>query len=180
MCKDPEGTAPTNGGFEPQICSQIKVTDFEYQGIEGWINGMLFGSADGTSVDASSIVGLINSGTSGKFSEDQNKFLHQTKYPIVALLRKTSNPEARMSIARRLRVGIRDCIAAELGAALYKSASAVGNNNSYLLTDESKQNVERLRNDFMDRQTSCDHDRSVLETVQLLNEAAVLNSVTNR
>lgn len=179
-CVDPNGTTPTNGGYEPQICSQIKVDDFQYQGIEGWINGMLFGSADDTSVDPSSIVGLLNSGTSGTFSEDQNKFLHQANYPIVALLRKTSNPEARKSMARRMRVGIRDCIAAQLGAALYKSASSVGNNNSYLLTDESKQNIERLRNDFLERQKSCDHDRSVLEIAQLLNEAAVLNSVTNR
>ncbi|ALK99941.1 conjugal transfer protein TraH [Massilia sp. WF1] len=179
-CLDPNGTTPSSGGFDPQICTQIKVEDFNYQGIEGWINGMLFGSPDDTSIDPASIVGIINSGTSGQFSTAQLQFLHQANYPIIALLQKTSNPEARKSMARRMRVGIRNCVAAQLGGALYRAASSIGNNNSYVLTDEAKQNIERLRNDFMERQQSCDHDRSVLEIAQLLNQAAILNSVTNR
>jgi conjugative transfer pilus assembly protein TraH len=180
-CVDPNGTAPsTSGGFDPQICSQIRVDDFSYSGIDGWINSMLFGSPDGTADDPSSIVGLINSQTTARFSTAQLQFLHQANYPIIALLQKTSNPEARKSMARRMRVGIRNCVAAQLGNALYRSAVAVGNNNSYILTDEATQNVERLRNDFMQRQHDCDHDRSVLEIAQLLNEAAILNSVSNR
>jgi len=179
-CLDPTGTAPSSGGFDPQICSQIRVTDFNYQGIEGWINSMLFGSPDDTGVDPASIVGIINSGTSGQFTTAQLQFLHQANYPIIALLQKTSNPEARKSMARRMRVGIRNCVAAQLGSALYRGAAAVGNNNSYVLTDEAKHNVERLRNDFLERQQSCDHDRSVLEIAQMLNQAAILNGFTNR
>jgi hypothetical protein len=95
-------------------------------------------------------------------------------------LQKTSNPEARKGMARRMRVGIRNCVAAQLGAALYRSASAIGNNNSYALTDVAQQNIERLRNDYKAHQTSCDHDRSVLEIAQLINQAAILNSVTNK
>jgi len=179
-CLDPAGTAPSSGGFDPQICSQIRVTDFNYQGIEGWINSMLFGSPDDTGVDPASIVGIINSGTSGQFTTAQLQFLHQANYPIIALLQKTSNPEARKSMARRMRVGIRNCVAAQLGSALYRGAAAVGNNNSYVLTDEAKHNIERLRNDFLERQQSCDHDRSVLEIAQMLNQAAILNGFTNR
>lgn len=180
QCVDPDGTVPSNGGFDPQICSQMKVADFNYQGIEGWINNMLFGSPDDTTVDATSILGVINGGTSAQFSTAQMKFLQQTRYPLIPLMQKTSNPDARVSIARRLRVGIRNCVAAQLGSALYRSASAIGNNNSYRLTEEAKQNIERLRADVLSRQQSCDHDRSVLETVELLNQAAVLNSSTNR
>lgn len=180
-CIDPTGTAPSSGGgFDRQICSQIKVDNFSYQGIEGWINNMLFGSPDDSAVDLSSIVGIINGQTTAQFSTGQLQFLHQANYPIIALLQKTSNTEARKSMARRMRVGIRDCVAAQLGKALYRSAAAVGNNNSYVLTDEAKQNVERLRNDALQRQHDCDHDRSVLEIAQLLNQAAILNGSANR
>jgi conjugative transfer pilus assembly protein TraH len=180
-CLDPTGTAPSSsGGFDRQICSQVKVDDFSYQGIEGWINGMLFGSPDDTTVDPSSIVGIINSQASARFSPAQMQFLHQASYPVIALLQKTSNPEARKSMARRMRVGIRDCVAAQLGNALYRAAAAVGNNNSYVLTDEARQNMERLRTDAMQRQHDCDHDRSVLEIAQLLNQAAILNGSANR
>jgi conjugative transfer pilus assembly protein TraH len=180
-CVDPTGTTPTStGGFERQICSQVKVDNFTYQGIEGWVNNMLFGSPDDTAVGPSSIVGIINSQTTAQFSTAQLQFLHQANYPIIALLQKTSNPEARKSMARRMRVGIRNCVSAQLGKALYRAAAAVGNNNSYVLTDVAEKNVERLRNDTMQRQHDCDHDRSVLEIAQLLNQAAILNGSTNR
>jgi conjugative transfer pilus assembly protein TraH len=180
-CLDPTGTAPSSsGGFDRQICSQIKVEDFTYQGIDGWVNNMLFGSPDDTAVDPASIVGIINGGATAQFSSAQMQFLHQANYPIIALLQKTSNPEARKSMARRMRVGIRNCVAGQLGHALYRAAAAVGNNNSYALTDEARQNVERLRNDAMQRQHDCDHDRSVLEIAQLLNQAAILNGSANR
>jgi len=154
-CLDPSGTAPSSGGFYPQICSQIRVDDFNYQGIEGWINSMLFGSPDDTGVNPASIVGIVNSGTSGQFTTAQLQFLHQANYPNIALLQKTSNPEARKSTARRMRVGIRNCVAAQPGSALYRGAAAVGNNNSYVLTDKAEHNIERLRNDFLKRQQSC-------------------------
>lgn len=179
-CLDPSGSPVSGGGFDPQICSKMQVTNFNYQGIEGWINSMLFGSPDDSALDPASIVGIINSGSSGQFSAAQLRFLHQANYPIIALLQKTSNPEARKSMARRMRVGIRDCVAAQLGNALYRSVSSIGNNNSYVLTDEAKQNVELLRADTTRHQSDCDHDRSVLEIAQLLNQAAVLNSSTNR
>jgi conjugative transfer pilus assembly protein TraH len=180
-CLDPAGSMPSSsGGFDRQLCSQIRVDNFSYQGIDGWINSMLFGSSDDTTVEPSSIVGLMNGQATARFSSTQMQFLHQANYPIVALLQKTSNPEARQSMARRMRVGIRNCVAAQLGKALYRAAAAVGNNNSYLLADEAKQNVERLRNDAMQRQYDCDHDRSVLEIAQLLNQAAILNGSANR
>jgi conjugative transfer pilus assembly protein TraH len=141
---------------------------------------MLFGGPDDTALDPGSIVGLVNSGASGRFTATQLQFLHQANYPVIALLQKTSNPEARKSMARRMRVGIRDCVTAQLGVALYGAASAVGNNNSFVLTDEAKQNIERLRLDYLQRQYSCDHDRSVLEIAELLNQAAMLGSTTNR
>ena len=180
-CLDPAGTEPSSsGGFDRQICSRIKVDAFSYPGIDGWINNMLFGSPDDTDVDPSSIVGLINSQATARFSSAQMQFLHQANYPVIALLQKTSNPEARKSMARRMRIGIRNCVAAQLGSALYRAAAAVGNNNSYILTDEARQNVERLRDDTTRRQHDCDHDRSVLEIAQLLNQAAILNGTTNR
>ena len=177
-CKDPAGTTPSSpGGFEAQICSSMMVEDRAYEGIEGWINNMLFGSPDETTLDPASIVGLINGGASAQFTSAQMKFLHQANYPIVALLQKTSNPEARKSMARKMRVGIRDCVAAQIGRALYRSAASIGDNNSYNLNDEVKANIERLRVDFMKRQSDCDHDRSVLEIAQLVNQAAVLTAI---
>jgi hypothetical protein len=68
----------------------------------------------------------------------------------------------------------------QLGSALHRSAAGIGNGNSYTLTNESKDNIERLRVDTMQRQHDCDNDRSVLEIAQLINEAATLNGSTTR
>lgn len=179
-CVNPAGNGTGNGGFDPQVCTVMKTDLFNYEGISGWANNMLFGSADDTSLSPSSILGIVNSGSSGKFSPAQVKFIHQAGLPIVGLLQKTSNPEFRMKIARRLRVPIEDCIAAELGVALYKAALGIQNNNSYVISEEVKKNIDQIRTDYLARQSACVHDRSLLEITQQLNQAAILTGNNNR
>lgn len=179
-CINPAGAGITNGGFDPQVCTQMKLKNFNYEGISGWINKMLFGSPDDSSVSSASIMGKVNSGSSATFTSAQVKFIHQAGLPIVGLLQKTSNPEARMKIARRLRVPITDCVAAQLGVALYKAANGLQNNNSYVISDAVKKNIDTLRVDYMARQDACARDRTLLEITQQLNQAAILTGNNNR
>lgn len=179
-CINPGGKGTSNGGFDPQVCTIMRTDLFNYEGITGWANSMLFGSPDDTTLSPTSILGVVNSGSSGKFSPAQIRFIHQAGLPIVGLLQKTSNPDFRMKIARRLRVPIEDCISAELGVALYKAAIGIQNNNSYVISDAVRKNIDQLRTDYLARQSACVHDRSLLEITQQLNQAAILTGNNNR
>lgn len=179
-CVNPSGIGISNGGFDPQVCTQMKLSNFNYEGIQGWINNMLFGSPDDSAIDPDSIMGKVNGGASRSFTAPQIRFIHQAGLPIVGLLQKTSNPDTRMKIARRLRVPISDCVAAQLGVALYKAANGIRNNNSYVLSEDVKKNIDMLREDYMAKQDACAHDRSLLEITQQLNQAAMLTGNNNR
>lgn len=179
-CVNPAGAGISNGGFDPQVCTQMKLANFNYEGITGWINSMLFGSPDDSALDPASIMGKVNGGASATFTAAQIRFIHQAGLPIVGLLQKTSNPDARMKIARRLSVPIQDCVAAQLGIAIYKAANGIQNNNTYVLSDSVKKNIDNLRTDYMARQDACVRDRSLLEITQQLNQAAMLTGNNNR
>ncbi len=177
-CANPTGAGVPNGGFDPQICTQMQKTNFNYQGIQGWVNQMLFGSVTSSTVDPSSIVGKINGGQMFSFTTTQIQFMQQSGLPVIALLSKTSNPKYRVSMAERLGFYLSDCVAARFGEALYKSANSVEYGNSHILSEESKRNIESLRKDYMDRQTACVKDNTVLKIAQELSVAATLNGNT--
>ena len=167
-----------NGGFDPQICTQMQKANFNYQGIQGWVNQMLFGSVTSGTVDPASIVGKINSGQMFSFTTTQIQFMQQSGLPVIALLSKTSNPQYRVSMAERLGFYLSDCVAARFGEALYKSANSVEYGNSHILNEEAKRNIENLRKDYMDRQTACVKDNTVLKIAQELSTSATLNGNT--
>jgi conjugative transfer pilus assembly protein TraH len=177
-CANPSGAGVPNGGFDPQICTQMQKTNFNYQGIQGWVNQMLFGSVTAGTVDPSSIVGKINGGQMFSFTTTQIQFMQQSGLPVIALLSKTSNPQYRVSMAERLGFYLSDCVAARFGEALYKSANSVEYGNSHILNEESKRNIENLRKDYMDRQTACVKDNTVLKIAQELSVSATLNGNT--
>lgn len=178
-CMNPLGAGVANGGFDPQVCTKMQREDFAYPGIAGWANTMMFGSPTDTTVSATSILGLMNSGASGKFTTAQVQFIKQTGIPLVGLMSKTSNPDFRRTIAIRLLEPVKDCVAASMGLAMYKAALGIQNNNSYVLSDDVKRNIDRLRTDYMTRENACVRDKSKLEITQLLNEAAKLTSGKN-
>jgi len=174
-CLNPNGTG-NSSDTDQQPCTQMQTTTLDYQGIEGWVNNSLFGSNDGSAPTDTSIVGMVNSQTSGKFTSAQNQFQHQAGMPVVALMSKITDPNARLDIANMLKQPIINCVAAQMGMALYKSANLIQANNSYQLGDEVKRNIEHLRKDYLDKEKLCLNDRSRLRVMQMIDLAARLNS----
>ncbi|OYU42353.1 MAG: hypothetical protein CFE44_24470, partial [Burkholderiales bacterium PBB4] len=149
--------------------------DFNYPGFEGWVNTMLFGSPTSGTVDASSIVGKINGQQKLNFSEQQIKFIKASGLPVIPLLTKTSNPEARIQMARKLGSSLTTCISAGFGEALFKAARSIKYGNSHEMSDDVIRNTENLRVDYMDKQKACNDDYPVLKLAQQLTASATLN-----
>ncbi len=167
-CLDPQGSGVPNGGFDPQICTQMQKENFHYHGIEGWVNKMLFGSATVYPVESSSIVGKVNAGARLQWTPAQVQFMNQSGLPVVPLLLRTSSPEARIGIAQRLGVWLTDCIAARFGEAIYKAANTVEYGHSHEITAEIRANIESIRTDYMARQNACLKEKTVLGITQEL------------
>ena len=174
-CLNPNGSGVSSDA-DAQPCTQMQTVAYNYQGIEGWVNNMLFGSNDGSAPTENSIVGKANSENSGKFTAEQNQFQHQAGMPVVALMSKISDPNARLDIANMLKQPIINCVAAQIGQALYKAANGIQANNSYQLGDDVRTNIERIRKDYLEKQNQCLNDRSRLHVMQMIDLAARLNS----
>lgn len=179
-CVNPDGTAPTNGGYDYQKCTIMKREDYHYKGIKGWINMMMFGSPDDSTLEPDSIVGRMSYGGSSSLTAEQIKFIKQANVPLIGLLQKTSNPTTRLKIARMLRTPIENCVAAQLGVALYKSANSIGNNNTYDIGPDSKAEIQRLRDDYTGKQVACANDKNVLDVIQMLNGQTSLTTTATR
>ena len=168
-CVNPSGSIA--GGIDAQICTQMQVVSFNYQGIEGWVNTMLFGQADpANGVSGSSIVGQVNSGTSTSFTTAQVQFMKQAGVPLAALLSKTSNPNTRVAIAQRLAPHIVDCVASHMGEVLYKGANLIQTSTGFDLTDDERDRIKQLRGDYLVKQTACNNSDVMLKIVTEINE----------
>lgn len=168
-CVNPSGSV--FGGIDDQICTQMQVFSFNYQGIEGWVNTMLFGQPDpADGVSSSSIVGQANSGQSTNFTTAQIQFMQQTGVPLAALLAKTSNPNTRIAIAQRLAPHIVDCVAAHIGEVLYKGANLIQTSTGFDLTQDEKDRIKQLRTDYMAKETACNNSDVLLKIVTEINE----------
>lgn len=169
-CTNPSGTAPSNGGFDPQICTSMQRTDFNYVGIRGWVNQMLFGSGDGLTVTNSSILGKFSSGSSMTFTQAQRQFIQQSGVPVMGLLSKTSDVH-RLGVAIKLSTPVTDCISANFANAIYKALNGIRANNDFDLPKDVVANIDNIRKDAIRYSQLCYSDKSVLEVVQHLNAA---------
>jgi conjugative transfer pilus assembly protein TraH len=169
QCMNPNGSV--SGGVDNQICTQMQQVNFNYPGIRGWVNSMLFGSADpALAITSTSIIGQVNSGASTAFSASQIQFMQQAGVPLSALLTKTSNPNTRVAIAQRLVPHIVDCVASRVGEALYKGANLIQTSTGYDLNEDQKSHIKQLRADFLDKRTACDNSDVMLKIVTEINE----------
>ena len=186
-CENPSGYGTPDGGFDAQVCTQMQTINFNYYGVQGWVNTMLFGSADPTtSITADSIIGIATSGNSFglgsaangglSLSSAQVQFLKQAGVPLIPLLAKTTNPAYRIAMAQRLSPYITDCVAARLGEALYKGANGIQNSSGYALSADIKQRIGQIRSDYLAKQTSCLSDTRVLQLITEINEATKMKS----
>jgi conjugative transfer pilus assembly protein TraH len=168
-CANPSGSV--FGGIDDQICTQMQVFQFNYQGIDGWVNTMLFGQPDpADGVSSSSIVGQTNSGQSTNFTTAQIQFMQQTGVPLAALLAKTSNPNTRIAIAQRLAPHIVDCVAAHMGEVLYKGANLIQTSTGFDLNQDEKDHIKQLRSDYMAKESACNNSDVLLKIVTEINE----------
>ena len=190
-CVNPAGSGTPNGGFDPQVCTQMKKDNFTYEGIAGWVNTSLFGTADPSAQPtADSIVGKLNSGSSVDVSgtstastaltATQNQFIHQSGIPFIPLLTKTSNPAMRIAIAQQMAPYITHCIAARIGEVLYKGANGIQDSTGYTLSRDQKLAIESLRLDYMDQQKLCTQSDRFERVLQTLNAATKLRAGSNR
>lgn len=186
-CVNPNGYGTPDGGFDPQPCTQMQKINFNYTGIQGWVYQNLFGNTDpGQGITSTSILGMATSGQSfglngktaagGGLTAAQQKFLKQAGVPLIPLLSKTSNPDTRIAIALRLSNYIVDCVAARMGEALYKGASGILATDGLTLTNDVKQNINNIRDDYLAKQKSCLSDNHLLQIISELNEGTRLRS----
>ena len=179
QCQNPSGSV--FGGIDNQPCTIMQVKDFNYPGIQGYVNTMLFGNADpALPATANSIVGEANGGASTNFTPAQIQFIHQMGTPLAALLTKTSNPNTRAGIARRLQPLIVDCIASRMGEVLFKGANLIQTTTGFSLDDDQKKNIASLRTDYLAYQSRCDEGDTLHKIVGELNDDAKLMSTSNR
>lgn len=175
LCVDKDGSGLDTGGFDPQICTAMQATDFNYQGIKGWVYQNVFGSPDAMAVTSESILGKYNSGgASITLSDTQKQFLLVSNQPFISLFSRAYSQTAREQIARKLSQPLVDCVAARMGGAIYHAANSIGNGNSYVISDAIKQNIERLRIDQKDMQQRCDNDEAALKVVQSVIQSTQL------
>ena len=190
-CVNPQGTGTTGGGFDPQICTSMQVSNFTYEGIEGWVNTTLFGSADiSAQPTADSIVGIFNSGQSvnmsgaanggNSLSASQIQFIHLVGVPFIPLMTRTNNPNTRLQIAQQLSPYITECVAAKMGEVLYRGANEIQNSTGYEIDKDQKHNLDDLRTDYLHYQYDCNNSGAFLRILQTLNAATRFNAGSNK
>jgi conjugative transfer pilus assembly protein TraH len=182
QCVNPSGTSTgVPGAVDPQICTSMQTTNYNYPGIRAYVNTMLYGNADpAAGITPSSMLGQMNSGSSVSMTPGQIRFLNTLGIPLVGLLSKTSNLSVRQAITQRLSDHIVTCAAAGVGEGIWKSltASQTGGQNS--LSDAVKANVERLRKDVNRYEDICANDHRVLDIASELEASMRLPSSNAR
>jgi len=156
--------------------------NFNYSGVRGWVNSVLFGSADALSITPESILGKLNN-NKGKnliLSDAQRSFVSSAGQPVLNLLMKARRNDDRISIALKLRTPIENCVVAELGRALVRSSSALTDANSFEMSSDIVANRDHLREDTLGYIKACAEDRAKENIVQYMNDATTLMSHTNK
>jgi len=178
QCMNPLGSTTAGVNTDPQICTKMQKSSYNYVGIKGWVNTMLFGTADTSTgaADPASIVGRFNSASSVQLTSTQVAFIKQSGVPLIGLLTKTSNPDTRSSIAAQLEPHITSCITAKVGEALYKSVNGIKDVTGYTLTDDTKKHIETLRADYLHQQDICNARHNVIAVINQLVMSTTLQA----
>lgn len=180
-CMNPLGDS-SGGAIDAQICTSMQKQNFNYSGVRGWVNSVLFGSADALSITPESILGKLNN-NKGKnliLSDAQRSFVSSAGQPVLNLLMKARRNDDRISIALKLRTPIENCVVSELGRALVRSSSALTDANSFEMSSDIVANRDHLREDTLGYIKACAEDRAKENIVQYMNDATTLMSHTNK
>ena len=164
QCTNPNGTSTgVPGAFDPQICTSMQSTNYNYPGIRAYVNNMLYGNPDpAMGIASTSLLGQMNAGTSVNLAAGQIQFLNTLGIPLVGLISKTSNVSVRTAITQRLADHVVTCAAAGVGSGIWKALTASQTGGQNNLSDTAKGNIERLRKDVLRFQDMCANDHRVL------------------
>lgn len=174
-CMNP-GALTAGDGTDNQVCTDMKVEDYAYPGIRGWINKMLYGSADASTIDADSIIGKFNAGGNVTLSAAQRQFINASGGNLIAIVSRVSGPNERIKIARSLSVPMEHCFMAEIGRALHSAANGIQRGNSYLVGPDQVKQIEKLQDRRNHFETLCSKDNTAAERVQEILNATRLNT----
>ena len=177
-CANPAGNGSTAAGADAQPCTAMRVSNFDYPGIRGYVNTALFGTPDASSAPtAGSILGQFTAQKPVALTTPQLALLRGSGIPLMGLLSRTRSAATRVSIAQRLSEHVITCVAASVGEALHKAANSTqlgGENN---LSPEVKARIEALRLDYLKQRDGCIKDHAVLDVVQEINASLQLASI---
>lgn len=110
---------------ERNKCLIVKEKDFNFAGTLGYTNLMLFGDKDGSTVQATSIVGKLTGCTTSKcgFTSAQQSFINSVRPPLLGLIKDVqAHGGAVEQIARDLAPVIADELAERYGMAAVTAA----------------------------------------------------------
>ncbi|KAG0162631.1 hypothetical protein DFQ30_001609 [Apophysomyces sp. BC1015] len=174
-CNNP-GSLISGDGTDHQVCTDMQVTDYAYPGVRGWINNMLYGSPDASTIDGDSIIGQFNAGGNVTLSAAQRQFIHAAGGNLIAIVARVSNPNERIKVARSLSVPMEHCFMAEIGRALHAAANGIQRGNSYPVGPEQIKQIEKLRERRDHYEMLCTRDNTAAEHVQEILNATRLNT----
>ena len=173
QCLNPNGTSTgVPGAVDPQICTSMQTTNYNYPGIRAYVNTQIFGNADPASgITATSILGQLNAGTSVNLTPEQNKFLNTLSIPLVGLISKSTNPSMRQAIAQRLADHVVTCLAAGVGDAVWRAMNASQTGGQNNLSKDTKQNIEKLYQESQAYGATCATDHRTLDMANQIDAA---------
>lgn len=138
----------------PLSCQDVRPQTFDFIGIKGYVNFVLFGYAkdpqdmSSTSVSGDSIVGIIQSGT-GDFNSAQKAFFSIIKLPLLTwMLQVQQDPGAVQQIAITSAPLIIDQLAISLGGAVYRATASAFTGQDIPRPKEYQHAIAGLRQDL--------------------------------
>jgi conjugative transfer pilus assembly protein TraH len=176
QCLNPNGTnTGVPGAVDPQICTSMQTTNYNYIGIRAYVNNQLFGNPDpAMGITSTSILGQMNAGTSVNLTPDQAKFLNTIRISLIGLIAKSSNPSMRQEIAERLANHVTTCIAAGVGDAVWQAANTSQTGGQNNLPKDIRQNYAKLYQEASTYRATCAADHATIDMAAQVDAATRL------
>jgi hypothetical protein len=147
--------------------------------VRGWINTMLYGSPDASTVQDDSIMGRLNTvNTEGDIalSKAQRQFIQAVGGHLIAIVSRVNHPAERIKVARSLSTPMEHCLMAEIGRALHAAANGIQRGNSYPVGPEQIRQIEKLQERRNHYEMLCTKDNMAAQRVQEILNATRLNT----
>lgn len=164
-------------------CLSVNTKPLTFPGIKGYANEMLFGTEDGSSVTASSIVGLMDScsgstaGNGCNFTTAQTTFIGSLSAPIIAIMKKVQAlPGGPDAIAYMLAPVITDELMEAYGNAALQASRASFSGTAYVKSQTITDAINSLSAEMIQIHQSDSDDMQKLTAAIAYAEEIVKNN----